>query len=221
MKGSLRSGTCSLLERPGLPLPAPCTDTPVHAQSPQTSAAVGSHLVEHGYHGNSWAVQLGSLSPRLVPLDSRTQASPAQPCPAWGAAKAAGLRWAPAAPSSEPTLCCREILRGSELSGLYGLFSASTGLLLPCQQRLGPAVSPLPRTLWILAALKLGRPSLVFGELFPAAAPTPHHFLLRPASSNRRLSKTPLHPPGWVWVRGVSVHGEEASTEIKGLGLKP
>ena len=123
---------------------------------------------------------------------------PAQPSPARRAAKAARLHWAPAAPSSEPTLCCREISRGLELGGLYGLLSASTGLLLPCQQKLGPAVSQLPRTLWILFALSLGRQArlrLVFGELFPAAAPSPHRFLLWPASSNHWLSKTPLHSP--------------------------
>ena len=51
-----------------------------------------------------------------------------------------------------------------------------------------PCCVLLPRTLWILFALSLGRPGLVFGELFPAAAPAPHRFLLRPASSNHRLS---------------------------------
>ena len=63
--------------------------------------------------------------------------------------------------------------------------------LLPAEA--WPCCVLLPRTLWILFALSLGRPGLVFGELFPAAAPAPHRFLLRPASSNHRLSKAPLH----------------------------
>lgn len=144
----------------------------------------------------------GPCPPRLVPLDSCPQ-----PSPAWGAAKAAGLRWAAVAPSSEPTLCCREILRGLELSRLYGLFSSSTGLLLPCQQRLGPAVSPLPRTLWILFALSLGRQAgwawcLENSSLQPPPRPTASCYGLPPPtiSSAKPLST----PPAWVWVKEVS-----------------
>ena len=62
----------------GLPTPAPCTGTPVLAKSPQTSAAVGSHLVEHGYHGNSWVVQLWVPVPPDLSL-SIPVPSPAQP----------------------------------------------------------------------------------------------------------------------------------------------
>lgn len=132
MGESLRSGACPLLERPGLPHPSPLHRHPCPRQIPPD---LGHRWLTLGRAWLPWQLMAcaapGPCSPRLAPLHSC-----AQPGPARRAAKAAGLHWAPAAPSSEPTLCCQEISRGLELSGLCGPLSASTGLLLPCQQGL-------------------------------------------------------------------------------------
>ena len=195
MKESLRSGTCSLLKRPGLPHPSPLHRHPCPCQIPPD---LSHHWLTLGRAELPWQLMgcavPGPCSPRLVPLHSCTQPSPAQLRELPRQPDCTGLQQPH--PLSRPSVA--EISRGLELGGLYGLLSASTGLLLPCQQRLGPAVSQLPRTLWILFALSLGRQAglrLVFGELFPAASPSPHRFLLWPASSNHWLSKTPLHSP--------------------------
>ena len=125
------------------PLPAPCAHTQVLTESSQTSASFGSHLEDHGYHGNSQAAQL------LVPVHpsqslSAPAPSPAQPGQLPSQQDCVGHSWPFL---SKLTPCLREILRGLGPSGLNGLFSASTGppSLLPTEA--GPCCAPAPRNL--------------------------------------------------------------------------